>query len=392
MGRHSADATEPAVAATSAYAHAAYGRALHDLTAELAPWVDEQLTVTFPGRDWKAALGARDAAKTGHEVPVDLGDPRRLMRILRDDYRAFTPRLTRTQAAYAHLVLDLTNSWAHATAMDGHTARRGIEYMVDLLLSLSRPDAAERLQVLADGVDGGRPTIARAEEAHPATDGTRDAEPDDASIAERADVDSGAGMESAVRVGNDSTEYVPAATEPRQHSWLLNQLDDPASVEVVRGEIADVIAAEAPILLDRLLAVVVYRFGLQQAHDKRRRSIEPFVPAHLIRVSANRDRVVWPEGEGPEGYTSYRIPPPGRRRPVADIPYEELRNAMVEICWEQPDGVSPGQLAYLVNAEFGGQRVKGPTGDRLQGVIDAALREGTLHRRDGAIVATTTEV
>lgn len=384
MGRHAAPSGN---SGSSADAHNAFGAALRLLIGELGPFVDGQLTRSFPGKDWRAALAARDQAKTGHDRPVDLADPRRVLRILRDDYFAFSPRLTRTQTSYAHLIYDLTNTWAHSTNMDPYRARRGIEFMADLLLSLSREEAADAVVIHAaelDPVRGERPPES-AQDADLDEEDVDEPQEDDS-----PDIDAEAAELPADPPGgdaNDSADYIPAVADARRPTWLLDQLPQDSAAEVVRGEIDDIIAAEAPILLDRLLRLAGYRFGLQKVHTKRQELIEPYVPPHLIRRSANHDKVVWPEEEGPEGYTSYRIPAPDSRRPVSRIPYEELRNAMVEQIWSHPEGVSPDALVWLVNSEFGGQRVKSSTGDRLRRVIDAAVREGTLQIKDGAVVA-----
>lgn len=373
----------PSVREPTVHAHEAFGSALRRLLDEIAPWVDTQLSATFPGKDWRAALAARDEAKTGRHRPVDLGDPRRMLRILRDDYFAFSPRLTRTQTAYAHLVYELANTWAHSTSMDPYRVRQGIELMADLLLSLSREEAAAEVLEFAVELDPVRSAAGHA--AEPDLDSEDGTEGEDQ--AEDSGAEAAGRRVAPVGDANDSTEFVPAPWDERRPTWVLDRLPDESAAEVVRAEVEDVIAAEAPILLSRLLYKVARRFGLRKVTAKRTEQIELYVPPHLIRRSANHDKVVWPEGEGPDTYTSYRIPAPNSRRPVSRIPYEEIRNALVELCWARPVGLSPDELVWLVNREFGGQRVTTATGERLRGVIDAAIREGTLRIEMGAVVA-----
>lgn len=384
MGRHAASPSSSPLDG-----HAAYGAALGVFVAAAAPWVDAQLAAVFPGKDWKAALAARDQAKTGYSHAVDMNDPRRVLRLLRDEYPAFNPRLTRTQTSYAHLALDVANSWAHAVTLEPYRARRGIEHLADLLLSLSMLEAADELASLlvALGETGAAP---EPESEQPMPDDVDDAaEEDDESDGEGVvSVAAGATADrQAPSTGdaNDTVEYRAASWQPRHPVTVLDSLSEPWASAVVRDEIAEVVRAEAPILLNRLLTIVGHRCGLGRVQGPRIDSLRPHVPPTLIRHAPNHDVVVWSDAETPETFTSYRIPAAGSRRPIRTIPYEELRNAMVDLCRAEPGGYPPGTLAWVVNAEFGGQRLKGATKNRLQGVIDAAVAEGTLTSHDGLI-------
>lgn len=387
MGRHAAGQQEAA-----SDGHAAFGTALAVFVNAAAPWVDDQLGSVFPGKDWKAALAARDQAKTGYPQAVDLQDPRRVLRLLRDEYPAFTPRLTRTQTSYAHLALDVANSWAHAVTLEPYRARRGIEHLADLLVSLALVQQADQLVAVltALGAETSEPDLSRAE---PLPDDIDDAEAEDGGDDDVVEVEDRTISPVGVPVGdaNDTVEYRPASWEARHAVSVLDNLDQPYAIAVVRDEIAEVVRVEAPILMERLLTIVGHRCGLGRVQGPRRDALRPHVSPTSIRHAPNHDVVVWSEAETPETFTAYRIPTAGTRRPIRTIPYEELRNAMVDLCRVRPDGLTPGNLAWVVNAEFGGQRLKGATRDRLQGVIDAAVGEGTLVLTNGLVRAATGE-
>lgn len=394
MGRHAAPTST-----TQTDGHAAYAAALAAFVQAVGPWADAQLTAAFTGNDWKAALAARDAAKTGYSQPVDLGDPRRVLRLVRDEYTAFTPRLTRTQTSYAHLALDVANTWAHSVTLESYRARRGIENLADLLVSLAMPETADQLAAILAGLGtasarGGAPR----RRAEPLPDDLADAEAEDSEDADgngpEIDAVESVSAREVAETGdaNDTVQYTPASWEARYDVSVLDNLDASYAVKIVEAEILDVVRAEAPILLERLLTIVGHRSGLGRVQEARRDSLRRFVPQTLIRHAPNHDVVVWSDAESPETFTAYRIPPPDSRRPIRAIPYEELRNAMVDLCRARPAGYPPGNLAWLVNAEFGGQRLKGATRDRLQGVIDAAVGEGTLEMHDGLVRAAQREI
>lgn len=156
------------------------------------------------------------------------------------------------------------------------------------------------------------------------------------------------------------------------------------SLTLVRQEIESVIAAEGPILVDRLVQVVAHRFGLSRVRERRARQLEQVVLKFNVLKSENSDRVVWPPGVARTTYAEFRLPGPGQQRPLIDIPYEELRNAMVHVVRDSL-GADRETLIRETARLFGTGRLASVGRPRLESVLTAALRERRLVLRDGVI-------
>ncbi|MFD6176394.1 MULTISPECIES: DUF3320 domain-containing protein [unclassified Isoptericola] len=182
-----------------------------------------------------------------------------------------------------------------------------------------------------------------------------------------------------------SATFRPADAKARHDALLLD--DDGARARArVRAEIADVVRVEGPVLADRLARVVAARFGLTRLRESRRVQLVGLVPRGLAREAANGDVVVWPDGVDPAAYDMVRAPEQGAKRDIADVPYPELRNAMVAVV-RAAHGVSAADALRETARTFGVVRLGAQVRDRLEGVLAAAVREGVLAERGGRVVA-----
>lgn len=172
----------------------------------------------------------------------------------------------------------------------------------------------------------------------------------------------------------DRARFRQADTTARHDRAVL---DEPGrrSARLVAEELADVVAAEGPILTARLAKLTAHRFGLDRLRETREKQILDRLPAGLVRRSANGDRVAWPEGTDHAAYRDFRVP--GDERTVADVPYEELRNAMLQVV---RSAFSLGHEDCLRETArvFGWSRLGSNVRDRLDGVLHAAAHEGLL--------------
>jgi hypothetical protein len=174
-----------------------------------------------------------------------------------------------------------------------------------------------------------------------------------------------------------STQRRPfvAASQAVAHSRdLLNDFTR-RTVIAIRTELEAVLAAEAPILEARLARLVAYRFGLERVTEVRLQQVIRCIPPGVVQASANGDRVAWAPTTDRTAYGDYRVP--GDVRDIGDVPYEELRNAMVDIV-RTSYGIDAADLLRESAREFGCTRLGTNVRGRLEGVLEAAIREGRL--------------
>src|SRR5690606_31441524 len=99
----------------------------------------------------------------------------------------------------------------------------------------------------------------------------------------------------------------------------------------IRREAEEIVSAEGPVLIDRLISLVGGRYGFGRIRESRRDQILGHIPRELIHRAANGDRVAWPSNLDPKAYREFRVPKPGSQRPIDEVPYEELRNALADV-------------------------------------------------------------
>lgn len=165
-----------------------------------------------------------------------------------------------------------------------------------------------------------------------------------------------------------------ADIEVRHSRTILDETGRRATQAVV-SEILSVIEAEGPILTSRLAKLVAHRFGLDRMRGTREGQILRLLPRERVRRSPNGDSVAWPEGVSADDYRAFRSP--GDARVVADVPYEELRNAMVAVV-RSAYSMGEDDLLRETARVFGWTRLGANVRERLGSVLGAAVREGDL--------------
>jgi len=158
-----------------------------------------------------------------------------------------------------------------------------------------------------------------------------------------------------------NAEFVPAYDDIVHDLEMLDRLDfDPSCRQVVRREIDDVIAQEAPIAAARLARIVGRRFTLQRVTAKRASSIVGLVPAAQLE-DTQFGVFVWAGGQDRDAYENFRIAGDEALRSFDEIAPHELLNAMRYLA-KTGVGISRDELVRETAALFGYSRTS--RGDR----------------------------
>ncbi len=150
--------------------------------------------------------------------------------------------------------------------------------------------------------------------------------------------------------------------------------------ESVADVVAEVVAAEGPVHVDRLVRLVAGAFGLTRVVEARRVAI-------MAQVNGLVEHdVVWPTGMRPGEWGGYRRTPEGVERPLEHVPAREVVNAMVAVS-RGAAGMAVGELRREVLAVFGGRRVTASAAERLDAALEMGVRTGRLRvDSDGRVV------
>lgn len=241
------------------------------------------------------------------------------------------------------------------------------------------------------GVASGQPESVAAPDGAQQPAPLRSASPSVAgSAADSADVKTEESTGAVAQVLSQLNLFTPADERVRDSVTVLDRIETRRARERVLVEVTDVLATEGPVVLDRLVRIVARRFGLSAVRESRRASIAAVVPRERVRKAANGDLVVWPAHLDPETWVEVRFPAAGPRD-VGEVPYEELRSAMVDIA-RRAHGIAQDDLVRQAAQMFGVTRVASKVRPRLEGVLAAALREGVLAYEGGVVVAPAPSV
>ncbi|WP_020016573.1 DUF4011 domain-containing protein [Promicromonospora sukumoe] len=181
------------------------------------------------------------------------------------------------------------------------------------------------------------------------------------------------------------SRFVPADGTPRISRDILDETGARAR-ELIRQQIRDVVAAEGPVVVDRLLKTVARRFGLSKLHSTRKEHLRQAIPHGMVAVAPNGDLIAWPENTAADVYRGYRIPESGGQRDLAEVPYQELRNALMRVV-RSAHAISEVDALRETAHEFGVSRVAANVRERLLSVIACAVGEGLLVRSGGYLQA-----
>ncbi|MFE9321889.1 Swt1 family HEPN domain-containing protein [Nocardia sp. NPDC052278] len=124
------------------------GRGLEQLAKGLEPFVDMWMGMAMPGKDWLAALEARDNQKGGANRTYSKSDSRFLLRVITEEWRVFKDRLTRVESSYASELRDVGNKWGHNEPFPWDDTYRALDTMERLLQAVGAVDEADVVRKL----------------------------------------------------------------------------------------------------------------------------------------------------------------------------------------------------------------------------------------------------
>lgn len=179
--------------------------------------------------------------------------------------------------------------------------------------------------------------------------------------------------------------FVAASTDPKHPQWMLDYQQTNTRGQVL-AELIDVIKTEGPILDGRLAKIVAARFDLNRVRETRRHQILAVAPSARARKAPNGDVIYWAEGQVPDEYDVYRVGTLHNKRDIDDIPYHELRNAMVHAIHNAHSMTIDDTLRETARI-FGITRLGANVRERLEGVMECAVKEGLLTRHESYVSA-----
>lgn len=132
------------------------------------------------------------------------------------------------------------------------------------------------------------------------------------------------------------TEFVPAHTNHVGSRDVLDSLPDKVAVAAVRQQLFDVIEAEGPVELGRLVRIVARRFGLSAVRAARADDIARALPRGSLR-KGRLGSFAWPADVDPESWAAFRVADGIASRTLEEIAPQEIGNAMRAVLTEYPD-------------------------------------------------------
>jgi hypothetical protein len=139
------------------------------------------------------------------------------------------------------------------------------------------------------------------------------------------------------------------------------------------AQVAEMIAASAPVKLDQLRSAVAKRFGRQKTSRRVNTTIDTLVPQELvIEEESAGNAFVWPTAQGPDGWDHVRR---SEGRNLPDIPLKEIAGAARLVLDRHPDlaGDDPDvreQLYRAVLAVFGIGRLTAAARTRMAEALE----------------------
>ncbi|MCB2412006.1 DUF4011 domain-containing protein [Demequina sp. TTPB684] len=165
----------------------------------------------------------------------------------------------------------------------------------------------------------------------------------------------------------------------------LNRLRWPTCYGPVTAVADQIVAAEAPLSLDRLMKLIGLRAGLSRVVESRKAMIRPTIRSGLVH-STVLGEFAFPQGVQPHEYRSFRVAAPGERRELADIAPHEILNAMKDVAVTGHGAVAEEVLKETARL-FGYTRLTAPVRELLAKVLDIAKTAGLVEEVDGRVFA-----
>ncbi|MFT4126777.1 MAG: DUF3320 domain-containing protein [Gordonia sp. (in: high G+C Gram-positive bacteria)] len=174
--------------------------------------------------------------------------------------------------------------------------------------------------------------------------------------------------ESSVSEAPSTQAFRSAAVDIVGGREVLDALPDPAAARQIRGEILQIIEAEGPIELSRLIRTVARRFSLDTVRTSRAEQIGRLIPDTLLQKTSRYGTFAWPPHLDPATWRDFRTDDGGSRS-IEEIAPQEIANAMRTVTDESP-GIDDEALLRATARVFGITRMGVRVRARLEDVRD----------------------
>ena len=105
--------------------------------------MDARIRATVPsGSDWVGVFADRDRSRHRTVRRYSLSDPRFLLRVVTEQWRAFTDQLSRAEQGFATELRDTGNRWAHGEEFSDEDTYRALDTMERLLHAVGAAEHA----------------------------------------------------------------------------------------------------------------------------------------------------------------------------------------------------------------------------------------------------------
>lgn len=171
-------------------------------------------------------------------------------------------------------------------------------------------------------------------------------------------------------------DFVPAHQDTVGERETLDRLDEPGARSLVVAQALEVVAAEAPVRLERLARIVANRFGLARVRQSRLDEIIRLVPDDLC-VETPFGSYAWRSEEHYQTWGDFRPTPGGVDRKLTEIAPEEVANAFVAIA-SDAGVIDRSELVATAATLFGMSRVTAQARGHLDAVLEWSIENGEL--------------
>jgi hypothetical protein len=170
-----------------------------------------------------------------------------------------------------------------------------------------------------------------------------------------------------------ASEFVPWRDRVAGGRAVLDQLPGSRARAQVTAVMREIVEAEGPVQLERLVRLTAGAFGLTRLSAGRIESIAQCVPSGM-RDGAG---FVWTEGVDRAGWRTFRTASSSAPRPMDEIHPLELANAMVALC-RDAYGMSEDELLRETLAVFGWKRRTESLVAPIKSALSASITDGLL--------------
>lgn len=163
------------------------------------------------------------------------------------------------------------------------------------------------------------------------------------------------------------------------------QFAQPAALPQLRRQVAEVLAGEAPVHLDRLARVVAAAWQVARVTERVRERVRSALPTTVVLDG----EIVWADGAQRATFRGFRVPDENAgddasHRPADELPPAEIEHAMRWLL-RQHQALGRDDLARETARCFGITRLGAVVKDVMVANVDRTVQAGRFVERDGLL-------